>query len=157
MRNLLLGRKEHDFMFFNSRGDPFTHASYRSYVFLFPKILFNEVNHGRFKKSGRKSFFDFARSSNPALRESFATLMKHSVRTQKRFYDVRPLAQKKSKTLDMLSSTVSRSLDKDKEGNIEYLPIRGDFVALVALNSTKKCPKVFTGKVLRLLEDHKTA
>ena len=167
MRNLLLGGKEHDFLFVNSRGDPFTHASYTNYVSsLFEKYFSMKLTTVDLRKAVVNHFLTLPGSNDPALRESFATLMKHSVRTQKRFYDERPLAQKKSKALDMLSSTVSRSLDEDgvlilsdedEEGNIEYLPIPGDFVALVASNSTEKCPEVFIGKVLRLSEDHKTA
>ena len=167
MRNLLLGGKEHDFLFVNLRGDPFTHASYTNYVSsFFEKYFSMKLTTVDLRKAVVNHFLTLPGSSDPALRESFATLMKHSVRTQKRFYDERPLAQKKSKALDMLSSTVSRSLDEDgvlilsdedEEGNIEYLPIPGDFVALVASNSTEKCPEVFIGKVLRLSEDHKTA
>ena len=167
MRNLLLGGKEHDFLFVNSRGDPFTHASYTNYVSCFFEKYFSmKLTTADLRKAVVNHFLTLPASSDPALRESFATLMKHSVRTQKRFYDERPLAQKKSKALDILSSTVSRSLDEDgvlilsdedEEGNIEYLPIPGDFVALVASNSTEKCPEVFIGKVLRLSEDHNTA
>ena len=63
-------------------------------------------------------------------------LMKHTVRTQKRYYDERPLAQKKSKALDLLGSVASTSLregsveilrDKDKQLNIEYIPVKGEF------------------------------
>ena len=167
MRNLLLGGKEHDFLFVNSRGDPFTHASYTNYVSsFFEKYFSMKLTTADLRKAVVNHFLTLPASSDPALRESFATLMKHSVRTQKRFYDERPLAQKKSKALDILSSTVSRSLDEDgvlilsdedEEGNIEYLPIPGDFVALVASNFTEKCPEVFIVKVLRLSEDHKTA
>lgn len=167
MRKLLLGGKEHDFVFVNSRGDPFTHASYTNYVSsLFEKYFSMKLTTVDLRKAVVTHFLNLPESGDPALRESFATLMKHSVRTQKRFYDERPLVQKKSKALDMLSSTVSRSLDEDgvlilsdedEEGNIEYLPILGDFVALVASNSTEKCPEVFIGKVLRLSGDHKTA
>ena len=105
-------------------------------------------------------------SGDDSLRESFATLMKHSVRTQKRYYDERPLAQKKSKALHLLGSMGSRSLgegsvdvlsDEDEELNIELLPAQGDFVALVAANSTKSVPEVFVAKVLRISDDRKTA
>ena len=104
-------------------------------------------------------------SADASLRESFVTLMKHSVRTQRRFYDERPLAGKKSRALDFLSSMASRSLedavqiieDEDAEGNIEILPLPGEFVASVAADSTHSRPKCFLAKLLRLSEDHKTA
>ena len=93
-------------------------------------------------------------------------LMKHSVRAQKRYYDERPLAQKKSKALDLLGSVASSSLgegsiellsDEDKQLNLEILPAQGEFVALVAANSTKSVPKVFVAKVLRVSDDRRTA
>ena len=88
--------------------------------------------------------------------------MKHLVRTQKRYYDERPLAQRKSRVLDLLASVASRSLgddsievlsDLDEEGNVEYLPTPGEFVALVAANSTEESPEIFVGRVIRLTED----
>ena len=47
--------------------------------------------------------------------------------------------------------------DEDLDGHIEFLPIPGEFVALVAANSTNSKPEVFVAKVLRLSEDHRTA
>ena len=56
----------------------------------------------------------------------------------------------------------SRSLDEDdpeivsdevQEGYLDCLLVPGDFVALVAANSTKRLPEVFVAKVLRLPED----
>ena len=111
-------------------------------------------------------FLSLPQSGDSNLRESFATLMKHSVRSQKRFYDERPLAAKKSRALNLLSSMASRGLeedgvqiieDEDLDGHIEFLPIPGEFVALVAANSTNSKPEVFVAKVLRLSEDHRTA
>ena len=46
--------------------------------------------------------------------------------------------------------------DEDSAGNIEFLPITGEFVTLVAANSTFSKPEVFLAKVWRLSEDHKT-
>ena len=92
--------------------------------------------------------------------------MKHSVRSQKRFYDERPLAVKKMKAIDLLSSALARGIeanevdilsDEDQEGYIEYLPNHGEFVALVAANSTQPKPEVLVARLLRLSEDHKTA
>ena len=62
----------------------------------------------------------------------------------------------------MLNSVARRSLDEDhheivsdedQEGNLDCLLVPGDFVALVAANSTKKLLEVFVAKVLRLSED----
>jgi len=41
--------------------------------------------------------------------------------------------------------------------NIDYLPPQGEFVALIAANSTKSIPQVFVAKVFRLPHDGKTA
>ena len=167
MRPLLLNGKEHDFFFVNSRGDPFTHASYNNYISaLFEKYLSLKLTTIDLRKAVVNYFLTLPQSSDLSLRESFATLMKHSVRTQKRCYDERPLAQKKCRALGLLSSVASRSLeqdaiqvlgDEDEEGRIEYLPVPGDFVSLVAANSTKNDPEVFVAKVLRLSEDQRTA
>ena len=167
MRPLLLNGKEHDFFFVNGRGDPFTQNSYSSYVSaLFEKYFSLKVTTVDLRKAVVTHFMSLPESGDASLRESFATLMKHSVRTQRRFYDERPLAEKKSRALDFLSSMASRSLeedaveiieDEDSEGNIEILPLPGDFVALVASDSTRSRPKCFLAKLLRLSEDHKTA
>ena len=47
--------------------------------------------------------------------------------------------------------------DKDQEGYIEYLPNPGEFIALVAANSTRPKPEVFVARLLRFYGDHKTA
>ena len=72
------------------------------------------------------------------------------------------ISPEEKQTLEMLGLFASRSLDEDSveivtdednKGNIEYLHAQGDFVALVAANSTETSPKVFVTKVLRLSED----
>jgi len=153
LRPLLLCGREHDYFFVNQRGDPFLQASYGNYITaLFERYLYLKLTMVDVRKAVVNYFLTLPQSSDYSLRESFATFMKHSVRTQKRYYDERPLAQKKSKALDLLESVASQSLgegsveilrDKDEEFNIEYLPARGEFVALVAANSTKNVPEVF--------------
>ena len=89
--------------------------------------------------------------------------MKHSVPAQKRYWDKGPLAQKKSRAVNLLGSFTSRSPDKDSDeivsdedkGNIEYLTGQVEFVALVAANSMEASPEVFVATVLRLSEDQK--
>ena len=168
LRHRLLNGKEHDYFFVNARGDPFSHTSYSNYVSAFFEKHFNrKLTTTDIRKAVVSHFLSLPQSSDYSLRESFASLMKHSVRAQKRYYDERPLVQKKSRVLDLLGSLASRSLDEnpieivsdedDDNGNIEYLPGQGEFVALVAANSTKSIPAVFVGKVLRLSEDRQTA
>ena len=60
----------------------------------------------------RKIFVDFflslPESGDYSLRESFATLIKHSVRAQQKYCDEQPLTQKKKKrVLDLLNSVAS--------------------------------------------------
>ena len=167
LRPLLLCGKEHDYFFVNQRGDPFSQASYSNYITALFEQYFNlKVTTGDIRKAVVNYFLTLPQSGDYSLRESFATLMKHSVRTQKRYYDERPLAQKKRKALDLLSSVASRSLgegsieilsDEDEHLNIELLPAQGEFVALVAANSTNNVPEVFVARVLRLSDDRKTA
>ena len=167
MRPLLLCGKEHDYFFVNPRGDPFSQASYGNYISaLFEKYFSLKLTTVDIRKAVVNHFLTLPQSSDYSLRESFATLMKHSVRAQKRYYDERPLAHKKLKALDLLGSVASRSLgegsidvlsDEDDELNIDLLPAEGEFVALVAANSTNSIPEVFVAKVLRLSDDRKIA
>lgn len=167
MRPRLLYGKEHDYFFVSQRGDPFSEASYSNYVSaMFEKYFNVKVTTGDIRKAVVNHFLTLPESGDQSLRESFATVMKHSVRTQKRYYDERPIAQKKSRALDFLASMASRGLgeesvellsDSDEEGNVEYLPNPGEFVALVATNSTGSAPEVFVAKVVRLSEDRKIA
>ncbi|KAL9963358.1 hypothetical protein ACROYT_G026866 [Oculina patagonica] len=167
MRRLLLAGKEHDFFFVNARGDPFTQNSYSNYISdFFEKYFSLKLTTVDIRKAVVTHFLSLPQCGDFALRESFATLMKHSVRTQKRYYDERPLAEKKSRAIDLLSSMASWGLeddgveiieDEDSELNIELLPIPGEFVALVASNSSEESPEVFLAKLLRLSEDKKTA
>ena len=167
MRPRLLSGKEHDYFFVNQRGDPFSLTSFSNYISaMFEKHFSVKLTTADMRKAVVNHFLTLPQSGDYSLRESFATLMKHSVRTQKRYYDERPLAQKKSRALDLLASVASRSVgddsvevlsDSDEEGNVEYLPTPGEFVALVAANSTAKFPEISVGRVIRLTEDRKTA
>ena len=167
LRSLLLNGKEHDYFFVGPRGDRFSHAAYTNYVSaLFEKYFSRKLTTVDLRKAVVNHFLSLPESGDQSLRESLATVMKHSVRTQQKYYDERPLEQKKEKALDLLSSMACRTLgedsvevvsDEDEEGNIEYLPTQGEFVALVAANSTKHVPEVFVAKILRLSQDRKMA
>lgn len=167
MRSLLLHGNDHDFFFVAPRGNRFSHASYNYYISgLFEKYLSRRLTTVDLRKIVVNYFLSLPESGDYSLRESFATLMKHSIRAQQKYYDERPLTQKKERALDLLTSVASRSLDEDEpeivsdedqEGYLDCLPVPGDFVALVAANSTEKVPEVFVAKLLRLSEDKKTA
>ena len=165
MRPCLLNGKGHDYLFFvNPRGDAFSQASYSNYISaLFEKHFFHRLTTADLRKAVMAHSFSLPQSSDYSLRESFATLMKHSVPTQKRYWDKGPLAQKKSRAVNLLGSFTSRSPDKDSDeivsdedkGNIENLTGQVEFVALVAANSMEASPEVFVATVLRLSEDQK--
>ena len=167
LRSLLLNGKEHDYFFVGPRGDSFSHAAYTYYVSAsFAKYFSRRLTTVDLRKAVVSHFLTLPESGDQSLRESFATVMKHSVRTQQRYYDQRPLEDKKEKALDLLNSVASRTLgedcvevlsDEDEAGNIEYLPTQGEFVALVAANSSKEVPEVFVAKILRLSQDKKMA
>ena len=76
------------------------------------------------------------------------------------------ISSEKGKALDLLGSVASRSLgegsieilsNEDEQANTELQPARGEFVALVAANSTNNVPEVFVAKVFRLSDDRETA
>ena len=167
LRSLLLNGEEHDYFFVGPRSNSFSHAAYTYYVSaLFEKYFSRRLTTVDLRKTVVSHFLTLPESGDQSLRESFATVMKHSVRTQQRYYDQRPLEDKKEKALDLLSSVASRTLgedcvevlsDEDEAGNIEYLPTQGEFVALMAANSSKKVPEVFVAKILRLSQDKKMA
>ena len=93
LRSLLLCGKEHDYFFVNTRGDPFSQASYGYYVSALLERYFSlKLTTVDIRKAVVNHFLSLLESGDDSLRESFATLMKHSVRTQKRYYDERPLA-----------------------------------------------------------------
>ena len=152
------------YFFVNPRGDAFSQASYSNCISaLFEKHFSNRLTAADLRKAVIAQSFSLPQSSDYSLRESFATLMKNSVPTQKRYWDKRPLAQKKSRAVNLLGSFASWSPDKDSveiisdedKGNIEYLPGQVEFDALVAANSTETSPEVFVATVLRLSEDQK--
>ena len=124
----------------------FSQACYSNYMSaLFEKHFSHRLTTADLRKAVMAHSFSWPQSSDYSLRESFATLMKHSVPTQKRYWDKRPLAQKKSRAVNLLGAFASWSPDKDSveiisdedKGNIEYLPGQVEFDSLVAANSTE--------------------
>ena len=166
MRPQLILGKVHDYFFVNTKGDPFTTSSYSVYISaLFEKHFSMKVSTHDLRKAVLNYFLSLPSAGDYALRESLAAVMKHSVRTQKRFYDERPLAQKKARALDILGDLASRTLNgeqleaisqESQDGCIEILPGAGEMVALVAANSTASRPEVFVARVLRLSDDRLT-
>ena len=84
------------FFFVALRGNPFSHASYNNYISgLFEKYLSQILTMVDLRKIVIDYFFSLPESGDYSLRESFATLMKHSIRAQQKYYNEPPLTQKK--------------------------------------------------------------
>lgn len=103
------------------------------------------------RKAVLNHFLSLPQSSDCSLRVACYG-HQHSIKSQKRFYEEWPLAQKRSKALDLLGSAASLSLgegsvevisNKGNELNINILPVLGKFKGLVAGNSTNGIPEVF--------------
>ena len=162
---LLMGNA-HDFFFVAKNGAPFSSGSYSHYISaLFEKHFSVRVTTNDLRKCVVDYFLSLPESGDLALRESIASVMKHSLRTQKRHYDQRPLCEKKVRAIDFLGDMTSRAIcedevhvlsDEDQDGFVEVQPSNGELVALVAADSTISVPSVFVAKVLRYSEDHKT-
>lgn len=178
---LLLGNT-HDFFFVNQKGLPFNETSYSNYISAFFEKHFSlKLTTNDLRKCVVDFFISLPQSGGDyALRESLAAVMKHSVRTQKKYYDERPLAVKKSRAISFLGSMTSRAIESDEieilsndddddddddrnhdddgdddDGFVDTRPSNGEFVALVASNSTITNPEVFVAKVLKFSQDRR--
>jgi len=167
LRPRLLMGSTHDYFFVNHKGQPFSGSSFTGYISaLFDKHFSVKLTTNDLRKCVVDYFLSLPESGDYTLRESLAAVMKHSVRTQKRHYDERPLAEKKSRAIAFLGSMASRAMEteaveidcigEDDEGFLDALPSNGELVALVASDSTLGDPKVLVAKVLRYSQDRKT-
>ena len=128
------------------RGNPFSHASYNYYISgLLKKYLSRRLTTVDLRKIVVDYFLSLPENSDYSLRESFATLMKHSIRAQQKYYDERPLTQKKERALDLLTSVASRSLDCKwwRPGRVSRLLTGPGRFCGLGRNSTKNVPEVF--------------
>ena len=81
MRSLLLQGTDQDFVFVALRGNPFSPASNYKYVSgLFEKYLSRRLTMAHLRKVVVDHFLLLLDSGSYSLRESFATLIKHSER-----------------------------------------------------------------------------
>ena len=169
-RTKLLQGNSHDYFLVNHHGGPFSTSSFNKYVGnIFEKYCDFRVGINDMRHSLVTYFLSLSESKDEKLSESLAAVMKHTVRTQRRFYDKRTLAQKKEPALRFLAQTARSGIfdDDDNDMNVsskeidkegfsdEVLPVIGDFVALVARNSTRRSPQIFIAKVLRFSDNKK--
>ena len=83
----------YDFFFAAPRGNPFLHVSYNNYIS--GKYLSQTLTTVDLRKIFLDFFLWLPESGDYSLRESFATLIKHSVRAKQKYYDEQPLTPKK--------------------------------------------------------------
>ena len=85
-------------------------------------------------------FLSLPESGNLALHESIASVMKHSLRTQRHHYDEHPMSEKKVWTISFLGDMTSHVIcddevhvvsDKGDDGFVEVLPSNGELIALI--------------------------
>ena len=86
-------------------------------------------------------------SGGVALHESITSVMKHSLHTERRHYNERPMSEKKVRVY---------VVSNEDDSFVGVLPSNGELVTSVAADSTISVPSMFIGKTLRYSEDHKT-
>ena len=170
-RSKLLQGNQHKYFLVNYHGQPFSVPALGKYIgSFFEKHCNVRLGIKDLRHSIVTYFLGLPESNeNKELSESMACLMRHSVRSQRRHYDCRSRDVRKQPALNFLKRKSigavfggsdnedigsSRS-DTDEEGFKTANPCAGDFVALVAKNSTARQPEVFIGKVLRFSHDKK--
>lgn len=168
-RTKLLQGNSHDYFLVNHHGNPFTVPCFNKYIGnIFEKHCNFRLGINDIRSSLVTFFLTLPESQDNQMAESMATVMKHSVRSQRRFYDQRSTEVKKAPALRFLAHTATSAIFEDNaiianesdtkvddEGYSNINPISGDFVALVANNSTNSSPQIFIGRIIRYSKDRK--
>jgi len=129
-RSLLLGGREHHFLFMNSQSSPFTVSNWTNWI----QNIFEAKTGKRIGNNLlRSSFITFAYSNNisEALKRSIAEHMGHRIETAERQYNRAPSIIRRQQGLDfaseLMATTVESSSedsnsppvgDDDEEGNV---------------------------------------
>ena len=160
----ILQGNTHDFLFSNYHGLPFTVPGFNKYLgSLFEEECNVRLSVNDLRKTLVTYFMSLPEASDEQLSESVARLMRHSRKTQKRYYDSRSQDLVKRPALGFLAKTATASIfhedlpfsssTSDCRGGEDVRPIPGDFVALVASNSTTASPQIMIAKLLRYTQD----
>lgn len=169
-REKLLQGLTHDFLLVNHSGQPFNVPSFNKYTgTLFENYCNVRLSVNDLRHSLVTYFLSLPESNESQLTESMAAVMKHTVRTQRRHYDDRSSNVKKAPALAFLARKAtdvifdgeeykdqcSKKAEADDDGFSDPLPCIGDFVALVASNSTTSSPQILLAKILRYSSNKK--
>jgi hypothetical protein len=105
-RPLLLGKQhKHDFVFVARQGTPFTANYFSDFLStLLHRHTGQRIATNILRSSFVTHFYGTDDAQNPAMRESVASVMRHTVDQALRVYDQRSSATKKHKGLQLLAS-----------------------------------------------------
>ncbi len=108
-RPLLLGKKnKHDYVFMTRQGQCFTASYFSDFLStLLSRHTGQKVATNILRSSFVTHFYGSEAAQDPAMRESVANVMRHSVDQALRVYDRRSSASKKHKGLELLASKVA--------------------------------------------------
>jgi hypothetical protein len=171
-RPTLLQAKSHSKFFVNYSGDPFRDSSSLCKYLgdLFEREVSIRVSTNALRHSVVSYFQSIEESKDIHIKQSLATLMKHSLRYQDHTYNDATQHEKTSKGRKLLRTTLAPDIFGEKdcvasssEATVpadldEYehvlLPLVGDICALVDPASTAGNIHIFVAKVARYTSDH---
>lgn len=161
----ILGLHPHDetaasllmFLFFTcSHFSVFSQLPYNNFSSLFPpsSVILQIIT--------QTLLYDFNRDCTDSLKVSLASALRHSRKQAQATYDRRTANQKKRMAVDLARDYAESRLDEGEaatagepeKGDSEVN--RGDFVAVVAEESTYLSPRVFIGQVQSIREKEAT-
>lgn len=100
-RFLSVRTKQHDNLFLNSFGEPFSASAWNGKI---NSLFQKHIGSTALRKSFVSDFYSRPEASDLGLRESVAASMRHSVREAQRTYDKRGSAAKKVKALQHIAN-----------------------------------------------------
>ena len=172
VRPTLLQAKSHNYFFVNTSGDPFKNSSSLCVYLgnLFEREVSVRVSTTSLRHAIVTYFQSLEESKDIQIRESLATLMKHSPRYQQQVYDDTTQQQKTKKARDVLRNKLAPDIfgeadivvSEDRESALappsdgeefELRPAVGDICALLDSASTADDVAFFIAKVARFSGD----
>lgn len=144
-RPKITGENDHRFVFVTRHGEPFTHSYFSEFI---SSLLFRhtgqKVATNLLRSSFVTHFYNTSESSDPVMRESIASLMRHSVAEARKTYDRRTSTQKKRKGLDLLAKLSSDAPDSGGVGEAKgsYGEVGGEKRRNIAVEPKEDGPVV---------------
>jgi len=107
-------------------------------------------------------FCSCCRECSDSLKESIASVLRHTRKQSQAIYDRRTTNHKKqgavSLATELVHASSSRAIETRKEGKGDSCSFDiGDFVALLEEGSTLKYPKIFIGQIQSFFEDNQAS